>query len=177
MTERSADFGTDGGSQSLSDPPQQGLCSRGRAMLLLVVQPEVACVACYPCRASAPVPPGCEVLMLMVQPEVAEQVRQAQHRRTVRLHAAGTPQSEGPQQLRHVVHISTDMRKVWIGDAEGDRTQGGLHPMDFAKVAQTPRVLSPCQMLYAWPCLVRIALPICELFRKMSQRLVGQEAP
>ena len=99
------------------------------------------CVACVPSAESLFLSQyGREMLMLMVQPEVAEQVRQAQHRRTVRLHAAGKPQPEGPQQLRHVVHISTDMRKVWIGDAEGDRTQGGLHPMDFAKVSPSTRL-------------------------------------
>ncbi|KAK9845126.1 hypothetical protein WJX74_010866 [Apatococcus lobatus] len=74
-----------------------------------------------------------DIKAFLGQPEVAEQVRQAQHRRTIRLRAAGKPQQEGPQQLRHVVHISTDMRKVWIGDAEGDRTMGGRDRMDFAK--------------------------------------------
>lgn len=72
--------------------------------------------------------------MHVAQPEVAEAVRQALHRRAARLRASGQPQPEGPQQLRHVVHISTDMRKVWIGDAQGDLTLGGRHPMDFAKV-------------------------------------------
>ena len=70
-------------------------------------------VSTFLCRSSAgPV----DLAAFLAQPAAREDVRRALHRRRVRLAAAGLPVPRDPHMMQHVVHVSPDARKVYVGD-------------------------------------------------------------
>lgn len=61
----------------------------------------------------------------LVQPHVQEATKQALHRRRVRLQAAGAAVPRDPHMMQHVVHVSPDARKVYVGDEHDVTKHGG----------------------------------------------------
>ena len=68
----------------------------------------------------------------------APQVQAALQGRAARLKAAGQEVPRRDKMLPHVVHVSPDQRKVFVGD-ERDATRSGTRLMSLPRVGCRPR--------------------------------------
>lgn len=93
-----------------------------------------------------------DVAAYLEQPDVQQQVEDALHSRAGRLKAAGLSVPKKAQMLPHVVHVSPDGRKVYIGD-EHDVTRNGTRLMTLPKAWKGNR-------LQTWVGGKRISVPV-----------------
>ncbi len=84
----------------------------------------------------------------------APQVQAAVQGRAARLKAAGREVPRRDKMLPHVVHVSPDQRKVFIGD-ERDVTRSGTRLMSLPRVGCRPL---PVSALLARPLPVAVVL-------------------